>query len=55
MEESLDVVMGTLRVFNFDAYALLDTSTNMYFFTPYLANKFVISPNILKEPYSVYI
>ena len=47
MEETPDVVMGMLQVFNFDVYALLDCGVNLSFVTPYLAMRFDMCPEIL--------
>ncbi|KAH0654413.1 hypothetical protein KY289_032091 [Solanum tuberosum] len=39
-EDSLNVVIGTLRVFDLDVYALLDPEATLSFVTPYIAVKF---------------
>lgn len=54
VEESPDVVTGMLRIFDFDAYALLDPSANSSFVTLYLVIYFDMSPEALLEPYLVY-
>uniref|UniRef100_M1DP28 Zinc knuckle family protein n=1 Tax=Solanum tuberosum TaxID=4113 RepID=M1DP28_SOLTU len=43
-EDSLNVVIGTLRVFDLDVYALLDPEATLSFVTPYIAVKFDVSP-----------
>ena len=52
-EGSLDVVTGTLRVFDLDVYALLDPGATLSFVTPYIAVQFNVSPKTLLEPLSV--
>ena len=52
-EISLNVVTGIIKVFNFDVYALLDTSECLSFVTPYVANQFEILPEKLCEPFCV--
>ena len=52
-EDSLDVVTGTLRVFDLDVYALLDPGATLSFVTPYIAVQFSVSPETLSEPFSV--
>lgn len=54
MEETPDVVTGTLKVFNFDVYTLLDLGANISFVSPYVAMKFDVRPEVFLEPYSVY-
>ncbi|XP_055826368.1 uncharacterized protein LOC129894738 [Solanum dulcamara] len=54
VEESLDMVTGTLKVFDFDVYELLDLGAMLSFVTPYLAMRFFVSPVILLEPFLVY-
>ncbi|XP_015084186.1 uncharacterized protein LOC107027566 [Solanum pennellii] len=41
-ENSLDVVTGMIKVFNFDVYALLDPGPSLYYVTPYVANQLSI-------------
>ena len=48
------MVTGTLQVFHFDVYALLDPGANLSFVSPYIAMKFDVDFEILLEPYSVY-
>ena len=48
------MVTGTLQVFHFDVYALLNLGVNLSFVSPYVAMKFAIDPEILLEPYFVY-
>ena len=52
-ENSLDVVTGTLRVFDLDVYTLLDPGATLSFVTPYIAFQFSVSPETLSEPFSV--
>ena len=52
-ENSPDVVIGMLRVFSFDCYALLDPGATLSFVTPYVANQFEILPECLLEPFDV--
>jgi len=52
-EYSHHVVTGTLRVFNFDVYALLDPGDTLSFVTPYIVVNFGVSPETLSEPFSV--
>lgn len=47
MEKSPNMVTGTLRVSNFNAYALLDPGANMSFITPYLTIIYDVSPKFL--------
>lgn len=42
-----------LRVFNLDAYALLDPGANWLFVTIFLVNKFHAHPDVLHDPYGV--
>ena len=46
-EGSLDVVTGTLHVFDIDIYALLDPVDNLSFVTPYIAVQFTVNPETL--------
>ena len=52
-EGSLDVVTGTLHVFDIDIYALLDPVDNLSFVTPYIAVQFNISLETQLEHFSV--
>ena len=47
------MVIGTLRVFDLDVYALLDPGATLSFVTPYIAVQFSVSPETLSEPFSV--
>lgn len=51
MEETLNVVINMLKVYNFDIYALLDLGANLSFVTPFLENKFNMCFEILVEPF----
>ena len=46
-ETSPDVVTGMLKVLSIDLYSLLDRGSTLSFFTPLLAKKFGIFPDIL--------
>ncbi|KAH0725795.1 hypothetical protein KY284_001660 [Solanum tuberosum] len=52
-QDSPNVVIGMLRVFNLDVYALLDLGATLSFVTPYIAVKFDVSPETFSEPFSV--
>lgn len=47
MKEAPDVITDMLKVYSFDAYALLDLGTNLSFVTPFLDNGFYAFPEIL--------
>ncbi|XP_075108932.1 uncharacterized protein LOC142180763 [Nicotiana tabacum] len=48
-----DVVTGTLTIFTFDVYALIDLGSTLSYVTSYIAKKFVIEPEKLCEPFEV--
>jgi len=48
-----DVVIGMLQVFSIDVYALLDPDATLSFVTPFMAMKFEVPPEELKEHFSV--
>ena len=50
-ETYLDVVTSVLKVFSIYVYDLIDRSANLSFFTPLVAKKFDILPDILHEPF----
>lgn len=52
-EDSLDAVIGMLRVFYLDVYDLLDPTATLSYLTSYIAVKFYISPETLSEPFLV--
>ncbi|XP_069147059.1 uncharacterized protein [Solanum lycopersicum] len=52
-EGSPDVVTDTLRVFDFDIYALLDPGDTFSFVTPYIAVQFSVNPKKLSKSFSV--
>ena len=52
-EGSFDVVTGTLQVFDFDVYALLDLGATLSFVNPYIAVELSVGPETLTEPFSV--
>ncbi|KAG5631690.1 hypothetical protein H5410_003407 [Solanum commersonii] len=54
-ENSPDVLTGTLKVFRFDVYAMIDQGANLSFVTPYVAMWFDTSPQMTSEPFSVSI
>ena len=45
------VVIGMIKVFNFNVYTLLDPRESLSFVTPYVANKFKILPKNFVNPY----
>ena len=49
-ENSADVITGTIKVFTFYVYALLDPRASLSFVTPYAANQFDILPEKHYEP-----
>ena len=52
-EKSTDVVTGTLHVFYFPVYALLDPASTLSFVNPLVASKFDLLREILHEPFIV--
>lgn len=54
VEESPNIVTSTLRVFEYNVYALLDPGANLSFVILYLTMRFDVSPEVLLEPYLVY-
>ncbi|XP_060182450.1 uncharacterized protein LOC132612133 [Lycium barbarum] len=52
-EARADVVTGTLTVFTFDVYALIDPGSTLSYVTPFVAKKFGIEPEKLYEPFEV--
>ncbi|XP_075092520.1 uncharacterized protein LOC142172747 [Nicotiana tabacum] len=48
-----DVVTGTLTIFTFDVYTLIDPGSTLSYVTPYIAKKFGIEPEKLCEPFEV--
>ena len=49
----MDVDTSNLLVFSFPFYALLYLGSTLSFFTPLVANKFDLLPDILHEPFLV--
>ena len=49
------MVTGMLQLFSFDVYALLHPGATLSFLTPLVAMKYDILPDILDEPFSVFI
>ena len=47
------MVTGTLLLFSFPVYALLDPGFTLSFVTPLVASKFDLLPEILHEPFLV--
>ena len=45
------MVTSVLKVFSIYVYDLIDRSANLSFFTPLVAKKFDILPDILHEPF----
>ena len=52
-EKSTNVFTGTLHVFSYPVYALLDPGSTLSFVTPLVANKLDLLPEILHEPFPV--
>ncbi|KAH0776371.1 hypothetical protein KY290_007782 [Solanum tuberosum] len=52
-ENSPDVVIGMIRVFDFTVYALLDPGVSLSFVTSYVAMNFNVLPEQLSESFSV--
>ena len=50
---SSNVVIGRVRIFNLDAYTLLDPGATLSFVTPYIVTQFSFSPETLFEPFLV--
>lgn len=48
-------MMGMLRVFTFDCYALLDSGATLSSVMPYMATRFEIHPEYFLEPFFVSI
>lgn len=53
VKEALNIVTGILKVYNIDAYALLDVGANFSFEILFPASRFHAYPSILNEPYEV--
>lgn len=53
MEETSHVVIGMLKIYDVDAYALLDLGDNLSFVTPFLTNRFHVYPEVLNESFEV--
>uniref|UniRef100_M1D8Y9 Gag-pol polyprotein n=1 Tax=Solanum tuberosum TaxID=4113 RepID=M1D8Y9_SOLTU len=51
-ESSPDLVLGMLKVFHIDVYALFDPGATLSFVTPFVAMRFDMLPDILLEPFS---
>ena len=52
-DKSVIVVIGTLNVFYFLVYALLDPGSNLSLATPLVSSKFDMLPEILHKPFLV--
>ena len=52
-ENSPNVVTDMIRVFDFTFFVLLDPGAILCFVTPYVAMNFEVSPEQLREPFSV--
>lgn len=50
-ETSADVVIGLLKFFYIDVYALLDLGSTLPFGTPFVAMRFDMLPDIMLEPF----
>ncbi|KAH0754464.1 hypothetical protein KY290_024734 [Solanum tuberosum] len=53
VDEVPDVVTGMLKIFDFDVYALIDPGASLSFVTPFVAKKFHVEPDLLRESYKV--
>lgn len=54
VKETLDIVTGILKVFHFNACALLDLGVNLSFVTPFFVNRFDASPKVLLDPFDLF-
>lgn len=52
-EASPDVVTGTLAVFSHSVYALIDPRSTLSYVTPFVAKKFRVEPELLREPFAI--
>ena len=52
-ENSLDVIMGIIKFFTSDVYALLCPGASLFFVTSYVANQFEIRSEKFCEPFCV--
>ena len=50
-EGSLDVFIGTLRVFDHDNYEFIDPRATLYFVTPYISFQYSVSPETLSKSF----
>ncbi|KAH0746323.1 hypothetical protein KY285_007980 [Solanum tuberosum] len=53
VDEVPDVITGMLKIFDFDVYALIDPGASLSFVTPFVAKKFHVEPELLRESYKV--
>ncbi|MDV3202306.1 MAG: hypothetical protein Q8887_02555 [Candidatus Phytoplasma australasiaticum] len=53
VDEVPDVVIGMLKVFDFDVCVLIDLGDIFSFVTPFVAKRLHVSPELLCEPYEV--
>ncbi|MCF6774939.1 hypothetical protein L3H44_11150, partial [Corynebacterium sp. MC-12] len=53
MEASPDVVTGTLSIFSYNVYALIDPGSTLSYITPLVAGKFKRAPTLLNKPFEV--
>lgn len=52
-ENSADVVIGLIKFFTFDVYALIDLGASLYFVTPYIAMNFNILHDHFLKPFII--
>ena len=52
-EARADVVTGTLTVFTFEVYTLIDPGSTLSYVTPFVAKKFRFEPKKLHGPFDV--
>ena len=53
LEASPDVVTGTLSIFLYDVYALIDPGSTLSYVTPLVSGKFERIPELLVKPFKV--
>ncbi|XP_055814577.1 uncharacterized protein LOC129884279 [Solanum dulcamara] len=52
-EASLDVVIGTLSIFFYNVYALIDPGATLSYVTPFVAMNFEVETKLLREPFTI--
>ena len=53
LEASPDVVTGTLSIFSYNVYALIDPGSTLLYITPLVTEKFKRAPTLLNKPFEV--